>query len=154
MRRLLSKSLWSDAQAWGWLALVLMCTCPAWKMHSQQVTPSTNDSNGTRPLPPVPGETQELPDKYKTDSTTGIALREQERMDSLLRQKQLTQATDLLLKVARELRTEILASSGGAVAQSESERLKLIEKLAHLIEDREKAEDQVSAALARTERTP
>jgi hypothetical protein len=122
--------------------------------HAQPPNASTNDANGTRPLPPIPGEVQDLPDKYKNDSSVGIALREQERLNSRLRQKQLNEATDLLLKVARDLRAEMAASPNAARTQIETERLRLIEKLAHLIQEREKAEDQVTAALATTGRAP
>lgn len=139
----------------AWCALVLTALSIAVpKAHAQPPNASTNDSNGTRPLPAVPGESLDLPDRYKNDASFGIALREQERTDSLTRQKQLIEATNLLLQLARELRAQLAANPDSALAQSEAERLKLIEKLAHLIQDRERAQDQVSAALAETRRKP
>jgi hypothetical protein len=134
-------------------ALLLFGACGAvFTAHAQPPNPSTNDSNGTRPLPPIPGEKQDLPAKYDKDPTIGAALLAEERLNSQLRQKQLTEAIELLQQVVRELRAELAASPDGT--RSETENLKLIEKLAHLIQDREKAEDQVTAALARTGRTP
>jgi len=101
-----------------------------------------------------PGGGPDPYDKFKNDSTIGIASHERDRLMSLLRQKQLTEATDLLLKVARDLRAEMAANSGGALTEDELQRLRLVEKLAHLIQDREKAEEQVDAALAKSGKGP
>jgi hypothetical protein len=136
-------------------ALVLIGACVATcAAYGQSINASTTDSNGTRPLPPIPGESQDLRAKYENDPTVGLALRERERLEGRLRQKQLTGASELLLKVARDLRAEMAANPKGALTESEIERLRLIQKLANLIQDREKAEDQVSAALTKTGRGP
>jgi hypothetical protein len=140
------------------LALVAGLWLATMTAHGQAADPQNNPAdsghNGTRPLPPIPGESQDLRDRYDSDPSVRSALREKDRLDSLRRQKQLAQATELLLKVAQELRTELAASPDGVRTKSETDRLKLIEKLAHLIQDREKAQDQVSAALAKMEKVP
>ena len=140
-------------RACRWFALVLLGACVGiCTAHGKNQDPDQSvKSNGQMMnLPMHPGGGPDPYAKYETDSTVGIAARDQERRDGLLRQKQLTEATELLLKVARDLRAEMAANPGGSPTASETERLKLIEKLAHLIQDRERAQDQVSAALAKT----
>jgi hypothetical protein len=136
-------------QACGWLALALMGASAAVCAAQNGNTPTTNPF---RPLPPIPSPAPWSPDQ--TSPATDGALRAEERLESQLRKKQLTDATDLLLKVAQELRAEMAADPKGIPTETESERLKLIEKLAHLIQEREKAEYQAAAALAKTKGGP
>jgi|SRR5580658_6803688 hypothetical protein len=136
-----------------WLALLLtgawFATCAA---HSQNTDPITGKTAGLKPIPMHPGGG---PDPYeeleKDPKANQSALREQERLDSQLRKKQLTQASDLLLKVTLELRTEMAANPHGVPTETELKRVQLIQKLAHLIQDSEKAEYQAAAVLAKKE---
>jgi hypothetical protein len=128
-----------------WLAPMLMGALAA-VCAAQNGTPLM--PNPMTPLPPIPS-----PAPWNQDQTapaTDSALRAEERLESQLRKKQLTDATDLLLKVAQELRAEMTANPKQIPTETETERLRLVEKLAHLIEEREKAEYQAAAALAKT----
>ncbi|MGH9607627.1 MAG: hypothetical protein ACRD3N_18205 [Terracidiphilus sp.] len=134
---------WSTPVLFG---LVLFGVCAAtWTAHGQSNQPF-NSANGVRPLPPIPGNSPDPLAKYENAPTNGRTLSEQEQLNGLLRQKQLTGATGLLLKVAGELRAEIAAHPDGV--RAETERLKLIEKIARLIRDSEEAGDRISAVRA------
>jgi septal ring factor EnvC (AmiA/AmiB activator) len=76
------------------------------------------------------------------------ALRGQAKLRGETRQKQLVDATNLLLKIAKDLRQQI-ASHPEDPDNSQTERLEQIQKLARVIQDREKAEDDVSSDLAK-----
>jgi hypothetical protein len=131
----------------GWWASALLCAGVATCLAHGQLGPSNTASQGTFPLPPPPSS-DPFP-KDGANQTDQNALREQERLDSQLRRKQLTQASELLSKIAAELRTELLANPNGIPTDTEIQRIKLIQKLAHLIQENEKAEYQVAAALAK-----
>ncbi|HEX3985886.1 MAG TPA: hypothetical protein VHX13_04675 [Acidobacteriaceae bacterium] len=77
------------------------------------------------------------------------ALREQARLRGEARQKQMVEATRQLLQIAQDLRSEMASHPAADPATSEKDRLERIEKLAHLIQDREKMEDDVSSDLAK-----
>jgi hypothetical protein len=111
-------------------------------------------STGMMSLPMHPGGGPDPYAKFQNDPTVGVASRDHEKLVGEVRQKQLTEATELLLKIARDLRAEMAANPGGSLTEDEMQRLRLVEKLAHLIQDREKAEEQVDAALAKTGRAP
>jgi hypothetical protein len=118
----------------------------------QNPPPQSRDRNS---IPMHPGGGPDPYAKYENDfNNVGKSPFGQQKLISQLRQKQLTEATELLLKVARDLRTEMAANPGGSLTEDEMQRLKLVEKLAHLIQDREKAQEQVDAALAKTGRAP
>jgi DNA-directed RNA polymerase subunit F len=65
------------------------------------------------------------------------------------RQKQIVEATSLLLQIAQDLRKEIASQPSAEITGSERTRLEHIQKLAHMIRDREKTEDDISANLAK-----
>ena len=137
-------------RACGWLALVLIGACVATcAAQSTPLNPANNEAQGTRPLPPPPGGGPDPYAQFEQDPKAESALREQMRLDSQLRRKQLADATELLTKVAVELRTELTANPRGIPTETEIERIKLIQKLAHLIQENEKAEYQAAAALAK-----
>ncbi|HUB53257.1 MAG TPA: hypothetical protein VL986_13965 [Terracidiphilus sp.] len=133
-----------------WLAVVVT---GAWfatgAAHSQNADPITGKSAGLKPIPMHPGGG---PDPYeeleKDPNANQSALREQEKLNSQIRQKQLTQASDLLLKVTLELRIEMAGNPHGVPTETELQRVQLIQKLAHLIQEGEKAEYQAAATLA------
>jgi hypothetical protein len=138
-----------------WLAVVIVCSWLAVSTASaQSLAPAGSTVQGMHELPPIPGGGPDPFAKYKNDPVALRALREQARLSSQLRQKQLTDATDLLLKLAQDLRTEIAASPNGIPVQNEAERLEQIQKLARVIQEREKAEDQVLADLTKAGMTP
>jgi hypothetical protein len=133
-----------------WTVLILTGACfTADLLMAQSLEPSNDPSPGMRQLPPIPGGGPDPLSKYKIDSDDLRALRMQARLEADLRQKQLTEATDLLLKVTRELRADLAAHPNGTSKAIEMERLKLILKLSHLIQEREKAEDPVATKLAK-----
>lgn len=101
-------------------------------------------------LPPKPAEPPTDPlDKYKDDPLMLRALREQARLRGEARQKQLVDATNLLLKIAQDLKKEIASQPEAALTNTEKARLEQIQKLARIIQDREKLEDDVSTNLAK-----
>ncbi|HEX3663120.1 MAG TPA: hypothetical protein VHU89_16905 [Acidobacteriaceae bacterium] len=101
-------------------------------------------------LPPRSAEPPaDLFSEYKNDPMMLHALREQARLRGEERQKQIVDATNLLLQLAQDLRTEIASPSAADSTNSEKLRLEQIQKLAHLIQNREKTEDNVSSDLAK-----
>jgi len=123
--------------------------------QDQNQNPIKGQNSGLTGIPTHPGGGPDPYAKYENDfNNVGKSPLEQEKLIAQLRQKQLTQATDLLLKVARDLRVEMAANPGGALTEDELQRLKLVEKLAQLIQDRERAQDQVGAALAKSGKGP
>jgi hypothetical protein len=106
---------------------------------------------GNRELPPLPGEklTPDIFTKYNSDPLALRALREQAQLRGQARQKQIVEATSLLLQIAQDLRKEMAGSPAADAASIEKTRLEHIQKLAHMIRDRERAEDDISADLAR-----
>ena len=138
-------------RACGWWASALICVCAAScaAQNSTPLNPSNNEAQGTRPLPPPPGGGPDPYAQFEQDPKAQSALLDQERLQSQLRRKQLTQASQLLSKVTAELRAELLANPNGVPTITEIQRIQLIQKLAHLIQESEKAEFQVAAALAR-----
>jgi|SRR5580658_7620 hypothetical protein len=134
-------------RAFGWWASALMCVSVATCLAHSQLGPSNTASQGTYPLAPPPAS-----DPFPKGGGNQIdqnALREQERLDSQLRRKQLAEATELLMKVTAELRAELAANPASIPTDTEIQRIKLIQKLAHLIQENEKAEYEVAAALAK-----
>lgn len=101
-------------------------------------------------LPPKPSEPPTDPlDRYKDDPLMMRALREQARLRGQARQKQLVDAANLLLKIAQDLRKEMASQPGAALTSTEKARLEQIQKLARIIQDREKTEDDFSTNLAK-----
>jgi hypothetical protein len=144
-------------RACAWLALVLIGTFVAARTaQGQNQDPDQTPKSGGNMMniPMHPGGGPDPYAKYMNDPTVGVAQLEQERLNSRIRQKQLTEATELLLKIARDLRVEMAANPNAALTEGEMQQLKLVEKLAKLIQDREKAADQVSAALAKAGKAP
>lgn len=106
---------------------------------------------GNKELPPKAGE-QLQPDlftKYRTDPESLRSLRLQARLRGEARQKQIVAATDLLLQIAQDLRRELAEQPGENHDGTEKLHLEHIQKLAHMIRDREISEDDVSADLAK-----
>jgi hypothetical protein len=106
---------------------------------------------GNRELPPLPGEKlgPDIFTKYNTDPLALRALREQAQLRGEARQKQLVEASALLLQIAQDLRKQMASQPASDAVSIEKTRLEHIQKLAHMIRDREKAEDNISADLAR-----
>ncbi|MGA2569058.1 MAG: hypothetical protein ABSF23_00935 [Terracidiphilus sp.] len=137
-------------RAVGWSALVLI---GMWGTTRTGRGQNSNSMNHSGPifgeLPPHPTLPPDIRKKFESDPSVGIALREQARRNRRLRQKQLTEATELLLKVTLELRAEMAANPDAIPTDTETQCLKLIQKLARLIQESEMAEDQASATLAK-----
>jgi hypothetical protein len=142
----------------GWSGLVLagiwLATAVTYGQNQDVNQNPMPQGRDVMTIPMHPGGGPDPYAKYEKDFTGGDSSRDQDRLISLIRQKQLTQATDLLLKLTHDLRAELAEKQSGTLTEDEMQRLKLIEKLAHLIQDREKAEDQVSAALAKSGKGP
>jgi len=101
-------------------------------------------------LPPKPAEPPtDISDKYRNDPLELRALREQARLRGEARQKQIVDATNLLLQIARDLRKEMAGKPLADSSGTEKDRLEQIQKLARVIQDREKTEDDVSTDLAK-----
>ena len=139
---------WFRSVAFGALLLVSFLIA-AGGVQGQTLAPAGSGGSGMHELPPKPSEPPDLFSKYKSDPLLRRALREQARLNAQLRQKQLTDATALLLKIAQDLRTEMAKNPDTMSTASAAERLEQIQKLAQLIQDRETAEDAVAANLAR-----
>jgi hypothetical protein len=138
-------------RSFGWFALVLLGAWIACAVApSQSLAPADDRSPGMHELPPKPGGGPDPYAQFKTDPLSRRALREQARLNAQLRQKQLLDATELLLKIARDLRAEMAANPDGIPNATETERLQQIQKLAHVIQDREKSEDQATESLAKS----
>jgi hypothetical protein len=116
---------------------------------AQDLAPAGSPSPGMHELPPKPSEPPDIHSKYMTDPLMLRALREQARLRGQARQKQLVDATNLLLKIAQDLRKEIASHPASDSTDVEKDRLEQIQKLARVIQDRERAEDDVSADLAK-----
>ncbi len=127
------------------LAALLLCGIA----RAQSLEPADSTGQGMRALPPKPGGGPDPYAQFRSDPLARRALREQARLNAQLRQKQVLEATDLLLKIARDLRAEMAANPDGIPTASETDRLQQIQKLAHLIQEREKSEDQVTENLAK-----
>lgn len=134
----------------AWVALILFGAGFASSIVlAQSLEPANDPSPGMRQLPPIPGGGPDPFSKYRTDPSVLRALREQAHLDAEARQKQLTDAANLLLKIARELRADVAANPKVISKATELERLKQIRKLSRLIQNREKAQDPAAAKLAR-----
>jgi len=139
----------------GWFALVLLGCCMACDIAcGQSLEPADSTGQGMRALPPKPGGGPDPYAQFRTDPLSRRALREQARLTAQLRQKQVLEATALLLKITRDLRAEMAANADGMPTSSETERLQQIQKLAHLIQEREKSEDEVAENLAKAGVSP
>lgn len=137
-------------RAWIGTALLLAGSCAGIGMaRGQDLAPAGSGSPGIQELPPPASEPPDLLSKYKNDPLMLRALREQARQRGEARQKQLLDATNLLLKIAKELREQIASHPGAVPDHTETARLEQIQKLAHAIQDREKTEDDVSSDLAK-----
>lgn len=138
------------------LLLAVVCALAATASAQNPVTagdPPTPGSSmpGNRELPAKPGE-QVSPDpfaKYHTDPLSLRAQREQAELRGESRQKQIVEATSLLLQIAQDLRKELASQPSADLTGTERTRLEHIQKLAHMIRDREKTEDDVSENLAK-----
>jgi hypothetical protein len=130
------------------LLLGAVCAAAA-TAQAQDLAPAGSPSPGMHELPPKPSEPPDMRSKYTTDPLLLRALREQARLRGEARQKQIVEATTLLLQVAQELRKEIASHPLSDTADTEKDRLAQIQKLARVIQNREKAEDDVSSDLAK-----
>lgn len=116
---------------------------------AQDPAPASSLSPGMQELPPNPSAPPGIRSRYESDPLMLRALREQARLRGEARQKQMVEATRQLLQIAQDLRSEMASHPAADPATSEKDRLERIEKLAHLIQDREKMEDDVSSDLAK-----
>ncbi|HZZ40276.1 MAG TPA: hypothetical protein VFE06_14170 [Acidobacteriaceae bacterium] len=138
------------------LLLAVVCALAASARAQNPVTAGDPPTPGSsmpdnRELPTKPG-VQLSPDpftKYHTDPLELRAQREQAELRGEARQKQIVEATSLLLQIAQDLRKEIASQPSAEITGSERTRLEHIQKLAHMIRDREKTEDDISANLAK-----
>ncbi len=105
--------------------------------------------NKEQPLKPGQDRPPDLFTKYKSDPEMLRAMRAQTRLRAEQRQKLIVSSTDLLLKIAQDLRNEIASEPSAGAPASEKERLEQIQKLARVIQMREKAEDDISSDLAK-----
>ena len=130
--------------------LLLAASCAMTALaHPQDLAPAGSPSPGMHQLPPKPSEPPDIHSKYMTDPLMLRALREQARLRGQARQKQIVDATNLLLKIAQDLRTEMASHPAATSPDTEKNRLEQIQKLARMIQDREKIEDDVSSDLAK-----
>ncbi len=139
----------------GWFALILLgiwFACAA--SRAQSLQPTNENSAGMRQFPAKPGGGPDPYAQFKSDPLARRALREQARLTAQLRQKQVLEASELLLKIARDFRAQMAADPDGIPTADETGRLQQIQKLAHLIQEREKSEDQVTENLAKAAGTP
>ena len=107
------------------------------------------NANDVKELPPQPTQGPDLLKQYRDDPAALKALRQQARQNDKLRQTQVVKATDLLLKLTQDLRVELAAKSSDVTAATETELLKEIQKLARVIQEKERAENEVSSDLAK-----
>lgn len=129
------------------LAASCAATGVAW---SQTLAPAGSGSPGMHELPPKPSEPPtDISDKYKDDPLMLRALREQARLRGEARQKQIVEATNLLLQIAQALQKQLATQPSADLTGTEKDRLEQIQKLARVIQDREKTEDDVSTDLAK-----
>lgn len=146
-------------QAWGRAGLLLAmagCLLAGAARAQNPITagdPPTPGSNmpGNKELPAKAGEQLE-PDlftKYKTDPESLHSLRLQAQLRSEERQKQIVEATNLLLQIAQDLRSEMADPPAGEDDGTAKTRLEHIQKLARMIRDREKNQDDISTDLAK-----
>lgn len=106
---------------------------------------------GNKELPAKAGEQLE-PDlftKYKTDPETLRSLRLQAELRSEERQKQIVEATNLLLQIAQDLRSDLASQPVADADGTAKTRLEHIQKLARMIREREKNQDGISTDLAK-----
>ncbi|MGA8161588.1 MAG: hypothetical protein WA374_20620 [Acidobacteriaceae bacterium] len=131
--------------------LLLFASCAtAGIARGQDLAPAGSGSPGMHGLPSEPSQqSTDLVNKYKDDPLMLHALREQARLRGEERQKQIVEATALLLRIAQDLRKEMANPPEGMTAKTEADRLDQIEKLAHMIQNREKTEDGVSTDLSK-----
>lgn len=140
----------------GWLLLVAALlsiagwgNLPAHAQSGQILGPVCHCSPGSSDVPSKPGGGPDPYDKYKSDPVALRAVRDQARHDAQVRHEQVVEATALLLKISRELRAEMAASAAAMPTWTEQERLEQIQKLARIIQQREKSEDQAIADLTK-----
>lgn len=106
---------------------------------------------GNREMPAKAG-VQLQPDlftKYNRDSMSPHKMRELALLRGEARQKQIIEATNLLLQIAQDLRIQMAGQSSPDTTGIEKSRLEHIQKLAHMIRDWEKTQDDVSTDLAK-----
>lgn len=106
---------------------------------------------GNRELPAKPG-VQLQPDiftKYNRDTQSPHMLRELALMRGEARQKQIVEATNLLLQIAQDLRVQMANQPSPDATGMEKSRLEHIQKLAHMIRDWEKTQDDISTDLTK-----
>ncbi|MGA7521961.1 MAG: hypothetical protein WBW84_05735 [Acidobacteriaceae bacterium] len=126
--------------------LLAACCFMSGRAQAQDLGPGTPGLQQVRPDPSDPAG---IMSKYQNDPLMLHALREQARLRGAERQKQIVDATNLLLQIAHDLRTEIATPPTTDSANTEKDRLEHIQKLARVIKDREKTEDNVSSDLAK-----
>lgn len=133
------------------LSLLLAGVCAMNRLAlAQDLAPAGSPTAGMRAMPPKPSEPPtDLLDEYKNDPLMLRALREQAQLRGEARQKQIVDATKLLLKIAQDLRNQLAAGPAVDSVSTEKDRLEQIQKLAKIIQDREKTEDDVSSDLAK-----
>jgi len=139
----------------GWFALIILGSWIAYATTlAQSLGPTNENSAGMRQFPAKPGGGADPYAQFRSDPLARRALREQARLTAQLRQKQVLEATELLLKIARDLRAQMAADPDGIPTAAETGCLQQIQKLAHLIQEREKSEDQMTENLAKAGGAP
>ena len=109
--------------------------------RSQSYQPAGNGEPGMHNLPPIPGEGP--PDLFDTQGMDPVklrVLREQARERNQLRQKQVVEATALLVKITGELRAEMAKNPHAIPTADETAQLDQIQKLARFVTEKEKAD--------------
>ncbi len=140
------------------LGLLLAFSCAVTGLAHGQNPITANDPPspgssmpGNRELPAKAG-VQLQPDiftKYNRDTQSPHMLRELALLRGEARQKQIVEATDLLLQIAQDLRVQMATQPSPDTTGAEKSRLEHIQKLAHMIRDWEKTQDDISTNLAK-----
>lgn len=118
--------------------------------RAQDLTPPDPGPPGMVTMPSRSSEPDALRGAYAHDPLMLRTLHEQAHQRAEERQKQIVDATNLLLKIAQSLRNEMASHPGAFPGNTETERLEQIRKLARTIQDREKTEDDVPPGIAKT----
>lgn len=138
------------------LLLAAICTMTGLAHAQNPITandpPSPGSSMpGNRELPAKAG-VQLQPDiftKYNRETQSPHVLRELALLRGEARQKQIVEATNLLLQIAQDLRGQMASQPSPDTTDVEKSRLEHIQKLAHMIEAWEKTQDDISTDLAK-----
>lgn len=138
------RSGWQTVRAWmplGAGLLLLGCAATAVAQAPEQ-RGSIPGVSVSPPAPPDPTpRSRDLFEEYDTtDPDMQRVLRDQARARNELRQKQVVEATALLLQVTRELRADMARNPSTALTREEQARLQQIEKLADFVRAKEKSD--------------